>query len=313
MSTNHGIHRKLPVTSGQRLTAAEWPVCRYGIRRIFAALSMGQFTPNHEEQRRAANLEHHFSKVFSRFIFSMQDLNRLMHELADSHSNGPQSMTDMGICYQSECLADHVMSYINTILDDVAMMTAQATGFVGNPPVDSMGKLRGNDIRDDPALAPVKTLLDVLDNAGSWWELGFKKRQGARQLLVHNQHLVEFQTSMAPGMPYKSQAFLIAPYWGNTGPAIDFFGLLRDILSALFDWLDRLELALTNHLRTKSTNWSPMLTCPSILLPVGYPPGVTRYHADYFPIPLCDGSDALPWTVSVGPGPSGTMVSSKPA
>lgn len=234
-----------------------------------------------------------------------------MHELADSYSNGPEEMVSMGISYQSECLADHVLSYLNTILDDVAMMTAQATGFVGDTKIDSMGKLRSNDIRNDPALIPVKVLLDELDQDGSWWELGFKQRRGARQQLVHNQHLLQFQGSAAPGVPYKSQAFLMAPYGSNTGPAIDFFGLLRDILSALFDWLDRLELALTNHLRTKSASWSPMLTCPFVLLPVGYPPGMTRYDAEYFPIPLCDGSDSLPWIASIGPGPGGIIVSSK--
>ena len=126
MPTNHGIYRKLPATSGQRLTAGEAPVCRYGIRRIFAALSTVQFSPTPEERRRATNLEHHFSTVFGRFIFSMQDLNRLMHEFADSYSNGPEQMASMGIRYQSECLADHVLSYLNTILDDVAMMTAMA-------------------------------------------------------------------------------------------------------------------------------------------------------------------------------------------
>jgi hypothetical protein len=311
MPTNHGIHRKLPATSGQRLTTTELPVCRYGIRRIFIALSTGQFTPNDEEHQKAKNLEHHFYTVFGRFVFSMQDLNRLMHEHAECYSNNPlsmPSMNTMGIIYQSGCLADHVLSYLNTIIDDVAMMTAQAMGVVPSSSVDSMNNLYMK--RNHSALAPVKMLLDEFDIAGSWWKLGFQRGQGARQQLVHNQHLVQFQAYMMPGMPYQSQAFLIAPYGANTGPAIDFFGLLRDILSALFNWLDRLELALTNHLRTKSANWSPMLNCPCILLPVGYPPGATQYDADYFPIPLCDGSDALPWTVNVEPGPRGIEVSS---
>lgn len=148
MLTNHGIHRKLPATSGQQLSPSEIPVCRYGIRQIFAALSTGQFTPNYEEHRKAIQLEHHFQTVFGRSVFSIQDLNRLMHEHAESYSNNSQSDYNLRIMYQCQrgyqtaCLADHVMSYLNTILDDVAMMTVQATGFVGSPPIDSIGKLR---------------------------------------------------------------------------------------------------------------------------------------------------------------------------
>lgn len=112
-------------------------------------------------------------------------------------------------------------------------------------------------------------------------------------------------------MPIRSNAILISPNRDGTDLPIDFFGQLREILAGLFEWLDRLELALTYYLHTKSASWSPMLLCPFVLLPVGYPPGVTQYDADYFPIPLCDGSDALPWTVNVGSGPNGIVVSSK--
>jgi hypothetical protein len=69
-------------------------------------------------------------------------------------------------------------------------------------------------------------------------------------------------------------------------------------LADLFDWLDRLESALTAHLRTLDPSWSGLAPCPSIALPVGFPDGTTTYDQAYFPVPLCDGSDALPWTLS---------------
>jgi hypothetical protein len=129
-----------------------------------------------------------------------------------------------------------------------------------------------------------------------------QEQHGVRQLLVHNQHLVGFQVYSAPAGPFEAQAVLLSPFAQNTFACRDFFGLLRNIISGLFIWLDRLEAALTAHLRTKPASWSPMPTCPFFFLPVGYPAGVTRYDTDYFPIPLCDGSDPLPWTVSVQSG-----------
>jgi hypothetical protein len=112
-------------------------------------------------------------------------------------------------------------------------------------------------------------------------------------------------------MPYKSQAFQISPDWCGNILSIDFFEAPRDILSNLFDWLDRLELTLTNHLFNRSASWSCPLVCPAVHLPVGYPLGVTQYVSDYFPIPLGVGSDPLPWTIRGEPAPDGAIISSK--
>jgi hypothetical protein len=77
----------------------------------------------------------------------------------------------------------------------------------------------------------------------------------------------------------------------------DFFKLLRDILTSLCDWLDRLEDALVKHLQTLISAWKPMSQCPSILLGLGFPMSGVNYHPLYFPIPLCDGADPLPWAI----------------
>lgn len=314
MPTNHGIYRKLPPTPGQRLTVAEAMVFRYGISRVFEALKAGPFFTNPDDLRRAAQLEHHFRTLCQRFVFTLQQLNGLMQELVHCHSPGqPPPHASMAIHCKAECLADHVLTYLNTMVDDVAIVVVLATGFIPSKPskvIDSMGKLRRQESRDELAFAPVRPLLAETDTAGSWWDLGFTTGTGARQMMVHNQHLVDFQLSSAPGGPMEVRSVVMSPFAQNTFACRDFFGLLRDILSGLFGWLDRLEAALLSHLQTKGGGWSFPATCPFFFLPVGHPEGTTRYDRHYFPIPVCDGSDELPWSVSVPPdnevsGPGG--------
>ena len=95
------------------------------------------------------------------------------------------------------------------------------------------------------------------------------------------------------------RSVVMSPYAEKTFACGDFFGLLHDVLCGLFGWLDRLEAVLASHLQQQAVGWSPPTTCPSFPLPVGYPPGITRYDPRYFPIPVCDDSDELPVSVSV--------------
>jgi hypothetical protein len=211
----------------------------------------------------------------------------------------------MALNFQAECFADHVLSYLNTVVDDIAIVVALATGFSASKPsfaIDSMGKLRRPEFRNEAGFAPIKALLDETDTPGSWWDLGFTRATGARQLMVHNQHLVAFQLSSAPNSPMEVRSVVMSPFAQNTFACTDLFGLLRDVLSGLFGWLDRLEGALVSQLRANVNGWSPRPTCPCFLLPVGYPAGTTQYDREYFPISLCDGSDELPWSVSVQSG-----------
>src|SRR5262249_32500676 len=188
---------------------------------------------------------------------------------------------------------------LNSIVDDIACAIVQATGFVSSGrAVDSMGLLKGASAT--PVLAPVKSLLNELDDPGSWWELAFKPKVGGRQLLIHNHYFVSFQGSATEGRPFEAHALLMTPFAQT--PIPHFFGLLRDIFAGLFDWLDRLESVMTTYLRTRSSTWSPAPRCPSFLLPVGYPEGTTTFHPDNFVLPLCNGSDPLPWTTTVSSG-----------
>lgn len=300
MPLNHGIYRKLPTTAcpGQKLSPAEAMVFRCGILQIFEGLRTGPFLTSSDEQQRASQLEYHIRTLFQRFIFSLQNINRLMHELVACYGDDGSPPRTMAIQFEAECQADHVLTYLNTMVDDVAQVIILATGATHpNRRIESMGDLKHPTVVHLSALTPVKTLLLELDQAVSWWDLAFKPKKGARQLLIHNQHLVQFQGASLPGEPFKAQAFLISPF--SRSPFHDFFSLLRDILSGLFGWLDRLEIALTGHLCTRSSGWSPKPTCPVFFLPIGFPLGDTRFDADYFALPLCDGSDPLPWTVSV--------------
>jgi hypothetical protein len=304
MPKSHGIHQKLPAVSGQRLTAAEAMVFRYGIRRVFDALRTGPFLADPDDRRKAAQLEYHFRTVCQRFVFTLQQLNGLMQELVLC-ANPVRSLPPltMSLNFQAECLADHVLTYLNTMVDDVAIVIVLATGpSKANRTIDSMGKLRRPESRHEPAFALIKPLLDETDTPGSWWDLGFTTGTGARQLMIHNQHLVGFQLSSAPNGPMEIRSVVMSPFAQKTFACSDFFGLLRDILSGLFGWLDRLEAALVSRLQAKAVGWLPDPTCPYFLLPVGHPEGTTRYDREYFPIPLCDGSDELPWSVSMSHG-----------
>lgn len=278
-------------------------VFRYGILRIFEALKAEPFLANPDDRRTAAQLEHHFRTLCQRFIFSLQQLNGLMQDIVNCRSaDGLPGVSTMALTFEGECLADHILTYLNTMVDDVAMVVVLSTGHTPvkfSPTIDSMGKLLRKKTRDEPAFAPLKPLFAETDALRSWWNLGFTTGTGARQLLIHNQHLVGFQLSSAPGGPLEIRSVVMSPFALNTFACADFFGLLRDILSGLFAWLDRLELVLTSELQNRAPGWSPRPTCPFFLLPVGYPSGTTRYDREYFPVPLCDGSDDLPWSVSL--------------
>ena len=307
MAQHHGVFLCGPGfrdPSGARLPPMQF---RYGILRVFEGLRSGPFLTAPENRRRAAQLEHHFRSLCQRLVFSLQQFDALMQKLAGMYlPNEPPSLDSMRVHFESEILADHLMSYLNILVDDVAVMITQATGYSPTKPdraVDSFGKLRWSELRPELAFQPVRVLLDQTDAVGSWWDLGFKRGSGARQLVIHNQHLVDFQLSSAPGGPMEVQAVISSPLAEVPFPCSDFFGLFRNILGGLFGWLDSAETALISHLKVIEPAWQPMRFCPCFALPVGYPLGTTHYSKEYFLVPICEGSEELPWTAEVaGPG-----------
>lgn len=303
MPTNHGLHRRLLAVPGARVSAMEAMVFRYGILRVFDALRTESFPHTPVERRRAAQLEHHFRTLSQRFVFTLQHLNGLMQRLVQCTTPGsPMPHCTMALNLEAECVADHVMTYLNTIVDDVAILIVLSLGFSlpkHAMPIDSMGKLRRLHLRGCEGLAPVADLLDETSTPTSWWDLGFATTTGARQLVVHNQHSVGFQLSSAPNGPMEVRSLVMSLHADRSVPCPDFFGLLRDVLLGFYGWLDRLEATLSAHLQVAAPRWMPRPGCASFPLPVGYPLGTTRYEREYFPLPLCDGSDPLPWSVSI--------------
>jgi hypothetical protein len=306
MPTNHGICRRRieDPPSEYRRGPEDVGVFRNGIHQIFMALKTPAVTPNHSDQKKAVQLEFHYRETTRRLVFSLQHLNTLMQEMAAEYNRDATPSLNLALELEAGCQADHILTYLSSIVDDVACAIIQATGYVSpNPtkPVDSMGGLKTltTNATSPPALGPVRSLVAELDNAGSWWELAFKPRVGGRQLLIHNHYYVTFQGAAAEGQPFEVEAFLMTPF--AQAPLPHFFDLLRGIFAGLFEWLDRLEATLTAHLSAKS-GWLPDARCPSFTLPVGYPPGTTHFHPGYFVLPLCNDSDPLPWTTTVSSG-----------
>ncbi|MFO0812134.1 MAG: hypothetical protein U0796_02885 [Gemmatales bacterium] len=297
MPKRHGIFQSIPtgLPKGTRLTIDQVPVFRYGIWQVFEALRAGPFLPM-SDRGRPAKLEQHFGAVSHRFVYSLQHLNRLMQLMAANFECKPFALDSQQIYLEAGCQADHVLTYLNMIVDDIAQVIVLATG-VTDPKqrTESMGDLKHPAVIGLSALAPVHDLLIEMNNPGTWWELAFKPHHGARQLLIHNHYVVTFNGAQSPGGPMEAKANLISAY---QEPTIDhdFFRLLRDILTSLCEWLDRLEDALVRHLQTLNSTWKPLPQCPCIHLGLGLPMSGVSYHPLYFPLPLCDGADPLPWT-----------------
>jgi hypothetical protein len=298
MPTNHGIYRKRieNAPSGTKLGPEQVGIFRHGIWQIFNALKMAAITPSLDEQKKAVQLEFHYRETIQRLAFSLQHVSGLMQEMAAGFNNRASPMASKSVGLAAGCHADHILTYLNSIVDDIACAIVHATGFVSSGrEIDSMGLLKGTSAA--PALAPVKALVDELGDVGSWWELAFAPRVGGRQLLIHNHYYVTFQGSATEGQPFEAHTFLMTPFARTALP--HFFDMLRSIFAGLFNWLDRLEAALTALLRAKCLTWAPNARCPSFTLPIGYPPGTTHFLAGYSVLPLCDGSDPLPWTTNV--------------
>src|SRR5215216_1970663 len=138
MAMHHGIYWK-------RSPAGEPPVFRCGILQIFNALKTGPFLTNPDKHRSAAQLEDHCRKVWLRFVFALQEVNRLMPDLVQCYTDHPIPFVSQALHFKAECLADHVLTYLNTLVDDVAIGVVLATGFVSlkrGDAINSMGKLR---------------------------------------------------------------------------------------------------------------------------------------------------------------------------
>ena len=117
-----------------------------------------------------------------------------MQDLVACYHHEPPSPTNLAIVYEAQCQADHVLTYLNTMVDDVAQLIILGTG-VASPKqrIESMGDLKHPAVAVLPALAPVNAILVELENAGSWWDLGFKPKKCT--------HTVAYTQSVPRGLP----------------------------------------------------------------------------------------------------------------
>jgi hypothetical protein len=169
-----------------------------------------------------------------RFVFTLQELNSLMQSLRISYAARRSPIETMESVVHAECLADHVLSYLNNIVDDVAIVSAMAMGYQGNQSIEGMGTLRNSTVRSDTSIAPIRRFVDELDDPGSWWDMAFRREQGARQLLVHHQHLVRLQAKAADGKPFEPQAVGVSPFASTPLAVGNLFTLLHDVLTKFF-------------------------------------------------------------------------------
>ncbi len=202
MPTSHGIYRKrIADTNGRRhVGPEEVGVFRNGIRQVFEAITKTHVAGNPAKAMEAVRLEFHYRQITERFIFGLQQVNTLMQRMAALFNSGGISLEFHSIHLAAGCYADHILTYLNSMVDDIALAITHATGYSGSRsalPIDSMGKLKNlitqGKSGPPPALAPVGSLVTELVNAGSWWDLAFGHGKGIRQLIIHNHAFVQFQ------------------------------------------------------------------------------------------------------------------------
>lgn len=310
MAIRHGLARKLPKEC-RHLTADEVPSFRTGIRYIALAMGYKGFAENEGDAERCRQIDRHLGDACSRFIYSLLEVNRLMRLVTKQYLADNTSMLSFPNLFRAGCFADSAMSYLGRVVDDAAIITAAATGIIRDKPIDGIAVLRNSKTQEHPFLAPLRPLFAELDRDDSWWGLGFRRGSGMRQLLMHNHHQIEFQISSGPGSEPTVRAYIVSPHSASHGSIhVDFFDVTRRLLSDLFCWLDRLETSLVSILESK--RGQHLETEPSfILLPVGYEFGEYILSPEYLPVPLCEGSDPLPWTMNVSPSETGVVIENR--
>lgn len=307
MPIRHGLARKLP-QERRRLTLDEVPTFRIGIRHIASVMGFNGFAENENDAERCRQIHKHLGDACSRFIYSLLEVNRLMHLVTEQYRRDKTSIPAFPYLFRAGCFADSAMSYLGRVVDDAAIITAIATGIIREEPIDGIGRLRNLKTQEHPLLAPLHPLFAELDRDHSWWNLGFRRGSGARQLLMHNHHQIEFQINSGPSGEPTVKAYICSPYSASGGSNfVDFFDITKQLLADLFSWLDRLEILLASILESKYGQ-APEIAPSLILLPVGYELGKHVLYPEYFPVPLCDGSDPLPWIMNLSLNETGILI-----
>ncbi len=300
MPKNHGIvwlerdpYSTEPSTPAYRVA----PRFRFGVSRLFNFSSNTHLSMSEAQRDYATRLEYHARTIASRLLFSLQRLSTLMPILC-SHVDKPLPDQYINAQFEAECYADHVLTYLNMVLDDVASAVAlhAGCGFDSSTKIESMGDLKTKCTHLPAAQVSITQTLGKLDDQDSWWNLAFKPRQGGRQLIIHNHGTLHFQASRnADESDWKIRAHL---HRINSGvPALDFFSLLAKVFANLCEWLDELEQQfLVSFPGWDDSAWYPPGLCPAFRLPVGLSREPVCLLPDYFVLPYCDDNiEPLPW------------------
>lgn len=297
MTTRHGLYRKLPLVRGSKLGRDEGACIRFGLLHVANWISDNG--PDPASLERGRQIHRHMGTILRRMTHCAYMLASEMQQADEAFEQRREFRDCSAQLANGSILADQLPTYFGMIVDDVAQLTVLALGLSGKIKVDNMGSLKSRDHAAVRELDLVRPLLDALEAPGSWWQRGFRSGKGMRQLLVHLQHLVEFQGSSSEGGPLTVKAFLHVPIGQErVGDWIEYFDEMRELLADFATWCDRVEavlaplLSIPESIASRVTAW---------VLPTEYSLGCHLYGAKYQVLPVCDGADPLPWTIRVEP------------
>lgn len=306
MPHRHGLYSALPSTG--TIPREGFPSMRFGMLSFVRKLSSSLIEP--EDVPRALDIERHLEQAVKRFLYSMQQFDETMQQIVVEHKHDSMGFGRWAHLFKGECLADSLLNYLGIVVDDVAIVISLTLQFRSNRD-DSMGGIKHAWLQNQAnELAPVGGLLTELEQPGSWWSDLFKTKAGMRQLVVHNQHLVNFHLSTLPGQEPLVKGFLQGPRGVTDGVlSQDFLAVLKEALLGLFDWLDKIEQTLRLHIGESASVVGE--NASEFAFPIGVPMGTTMLHPCYFLLPMCDGSDPLPWSFDVYQGETGIVLRPK--
>ena len=293
--TYHGLFSDVPPAgSGQIPSATQIPSFRCGMQQLLWILNFGFVNDDVERRLKAARLSRHLTHALERFTYSLQELNLRMQNIAARFDKVGTLVGASHAFTEAGSLADSTLMYLGIFVDDIALLVTTVFPTPKKAGIDSMGSLKGN--AKLPELKEVSELLLELDQSGSWYDIGFRKRHGMRQLIVHHNNIITLQVNKHPEGKSMIHGYISDPTH-TTKNSSEYFKSLQKLLLGLCLWLDRLYLILLEHLGNP-TNTPP----PSdfgLILPIGFRKGTTKLVNQYFPIPVCSKSQNLPWRISI--------------
>lgn len=249
----------------------------------------------HPEER-PLYIEFHFRRVVARLAISLERLFIQLREY-DRHlkeggvySPTPHSYWD--IQEEAGMAADSVFHYFNLFVEDIARIIPYALDDESLS-VDEAKSSIFNELKKRIKLkqdvpSEIANLFNSLEDPQSWWSLALLRGTGMRQRLEHSTSLLTLTTSAKPEDPNMTPDVRLVNI-GRSDEAIDFEKALKQIMTNLCDWLDKLEALLLKNLveslKSKDVSWSPFdKPVPSVYFPSLR---VNNFDTNGFYLPIC--------------------------